>query len=138
MSPIPSPSPKPMNITTWEVDDSVVDENGNLDETAFNDQLLNKFNEIICDEETSKDVVVTSKDPIPFNKELNDNEYIKTSANTTINFNGGKINLILPDEGEVTVQVEDTKNANFSLNGEGNIKITVPEENVETTKAVSN
>ncbi|KAK8875934.1 hypothetical protein M9Y10_006112 [Tritrichomonas musculus] len=30
-SPIPSPTPKPMNITTWEVDDSVVDENGNLD-----------------------------------------------------------------------------------------------------------
>lgn len=55
--------------------------------------------------------------------DMRNDRYIKPFSQSTINFIGGNLNLILPEKGIITLILHDNENTKLSINGKGEIVI---------------
>ena len=56
---------------------------------------------------TNKVIEIVGSTEIPFNSELNENEFIKPPPQSNVHFNGGSLNLVLPEKEMDTIQKAD-------------------------------
>ena len=119
-TPVATPIPAP----TKEPEDSVskLDIAEGATEEELNKTLIDHFKNHDSPS-GSASVVIVDISEVNFNTELEDNQYIKPKEGSTVNYNGGKLNLVLPEE--VTVNIDNAENSKLSLKGEGNINISI-------------
>lgn len=112
--PIATPTPVPEIITSLDVPE-------NANEVEL-DKLLNEtFSKLTNDTNVNKVIIINSQ-KIKFNSTMEQNQFIKPKDDSEIDYNGGNLNIILPDSGKVTVSIENDE-INLSINGEGEVKI---------------
>ena len=113
---IPTKTPIPETIKNLFENDK--NEITNLDE--INTALTDKFEEMKGAE--GNKIVVVNANSFPFHKDLNENEFIKPIPNAKIDFVDGNLNLILPDEGMLTVKLNKSEDVRLQMNGNGKIE----------------
>lgn len=93
-----------------------------LNEEDLDKILIEEFDKLLNSNDQNK-VIILNTSKLNFNSILDNDQYIQPIGNSVVNFNGGNLNLILPDSSDVTVILNDDV-ANLSINGEGDIKIS--------------
>lgn len=95
-------------------------------ESSLNESLTQKFEEM---EEATGDanqiVEITGESNIPFNTELKDNQFIKPPQDSTVQFNGGKLNLVIPEK--VTVELPKKDESKLTIKGSGSVTLSFKE-----------
>ena len=95
---IPTPTPVPEIVK-----DLFENNKEEISLEEINEALDKKFDELENFE--GNKVVVVNANTFPFQKQLNENQYIKPIPDSKINYIDRNLNLVLPDEGKVTIQV---------------------------------
>ena len=82
-------------------------------------------------ETDKKDKVVDINKPIDFvsKKEYDDNEWTKFSSGSKITLESGNLNIILPDQGDISVEVKDADNIKLKINGKGTLNLNSTDQN---------
>lgn len=124
--PSPSPAPNPTDIPTMtpvpELVEKLFDDKVTeiTDSKVINEALDKKF-KYLNDYEGTK-VIVVNADSFPFDRELEDDQYIKPISDSNIKYVNGNLHLVLPDNGKVTVHLNEKKDVDIKLKGKGNIE----------------
>ena len=113
----------------------IINISDDADEKELNKTLSDILNTF--DKNDEDDIIIgLNSNKIKFNSDLEENQFIKpVKEKTLIDFKGGNLNLILPDDGKVTVLLEQD-DANLSLKGEGEIELE--QTNQESTSITLN
>lgn len=116
--PFVTPTPKPEISETLRVPENTND--------SDLDKLLNEKFEIMANQTDKNKIVIIDSSKITFNTNLDKDQFIKPKENSEINYNGGNLNIILPNTGKVLISFANEE-ANLSINGEG--ELTLAQQN---------
>lgn len=115
----------PISTPIPEIIDSINISN-DINENQLDDMLKDKFNKLGNDKDNIKIVIINHEDDnqkVPFNSDLDENQYIKLDKGVNIDFIGGNLNMILPDNGKTTVILNNDKQNKISIKGDGELEI---------------
>lgn len=119
---IPTPAPIPEII--FELEN--LPENAN--EAVFNEKLKETFN-LYSDLKDMNLIAIVKLAKIEFNSQLNKNQFIKPVSKSTIHFNGGNLNLILPDfDASTEIFLNEEERTNLLIKGKGDVTLIVPQD----------
>ena len=115
---VPSKTPVPEIIEELYDPNSMNDIN---DVNQFNSDLDETFEKLDKNEIEGNHIVKVNAKSFPFDRELKSNQYLKPAPNSKIDYIRGYLNVVFPDEGDITISLDENENVNLSLKGNGNV-----------------